>query len=249
MRLSLFARARRRPAASVASVTGRPAKPTTPFTTTSASVTRSASSGTTSANGNASATAARSEASATATVFGRNSRACSIKVATDEPTPSATTSYRSRSARTTSSVCVPIDPDDPAMATRTVLIGSVCQRYAAATRPGHPSQSAAKPAPCRLCGVRRPPSRSSGRLVASECGTGGERRGTATATRRQRSEPEGAAKAKRRPVPTHQASPTNVTAGRARSLAACSTPRGARTGTRRIDRGCRRAQEGSCRSP
>ena len=51
IKLSLFASASRFPAVSVATVTGRPAKPTTPFTTTSAGSTRAARSSTTSANG------------------------------------------------------------------------------------------------------------------------------------------------------------------------------------------------------
>ena len=59
IRLSLLARASRLPAASVATVTGSPAKPTTPLTTTSASSTRPARSSTTWANGSASATSAR----------------------------------------------------------------------------------------------------------------------------------------------------------------------------------------------
>jgi hypothetical protein len=36
----------------------------------------------------------------------------------DEPTASAVTRYLSGSDRTTSIVCVPMDPEDPAMATR-----------------------------------------------------------------------------------------------------------------------------------
>ena len=66
------------------------------------------------------ATSARRRSSATATTFGRNSLAWAMSTSIDEPTPRATTSYRPGSARMTSSVCTPIDPDEPAMATRTV---------------------------------------------------------------------------------------------------------------------------------
>src|SRR5262249_20769816 len=65
-------------------------------------------------------TSARRAGSATATTFGRKARACSTRTSVDELTPSPTISKWSRSARTTSIVCVPIDPDEPAIATRTV---------------------------------------------------------------------------------------------------------------------------------
>src|SRR5262245_7489637 len=120
IRLSLLARASRLPCRSVAMVTGRPAKPTTALTTTSAGSARSSKRSTTVANGSADATSARRSARPTATTDGLNSLACSMSRSTDEPTPSATTSYWGASARTTSRVCVPIEPDEPAIATRTV---------------------------------------------------------------------------------------------------------------------------------
>src|SRR3954447_2122972 len=126
IRLSLLASARRLPACRVRTVTDRPANPTTPLTTTSAASTRSARSATTSANGRAAATSARRFSCATATTFGRNSLAWAIRTSIEELTPRATTSYRPASARMTSSVCTPIEPDDPAMATRmigTALLG------------------------------------------------------------------------------------------------------------------------------
>ncbi len=120
IRLSLLASPSRLPARSVSTVTGSPANPTTPLITTSADDTRSASSAMTSTPGNAAATSARRDGSATATTDGRNSRAWSISCPTDDPTPSATTWYRSGpSARITSSVWVPIEPVEPAIATRT----------------------------------------------------------------------------------------------------------------------------------
>src|SRR5687768_15894582 len=125
---SLLASARRRPAASVARVTSRPAKPTTAFTQTSASVPMAASaSGPARSSVPAGRRAARSatlagSGSASTTASGRSSRACSARSSTDDMAASATTRNRSGSARTTSSVCVPIDPVEPATATVVVEV-------------------------------------------------------------------------------------------------------------------------------
>ncbi len=120
---SLFASASRLPPLSVARVTGSPANPTTPFTTTSASSASDASASgplRTSHSGSASLSVASCAASAIATTFGRTARACSISRSTDDDAPSATTSNRSASAATTSRVCTPIEPVEPATATRVV---------------------------------------------------------------------------------------------------------------------------------
>lgn len=52
-----------------------------------------------------------------ATTLGRTRRACSASASTEDPAPSATTSKRSASDSMTSSVCVPIEPVDPAIET------------------------------------------------------------------------------------------------------------------------------------
>src|SRR6056297_78868 len=124
IRLSLFASASRLPARNVSIVIASPANPTTPFTTTSAPSTTAASSATTSVDGSAAATRCRASSSATATSAGDHRRACSTRASADRPTASDTTSYepgtRSFSAAITSRVCVPIEPVEPAMATRVV---------------------------------------------------------------------------------------------------------------------------------
>src|SRR6478609_4423629 len=120
---SLLASARRRPASRVARVTDRPANPTTPLTTTSASVARLAmASGPprTSHSGRASATTAAAASSATATTLGRCVRAWAMSTSGLRPVaPRAVSSKRSASASSTSSAWVPIEPVDPASATRT----------------------------------------------------------------------------------------------------------------------------------
>src|SRR5829696_8309794 len=118
---SLLASARRRPAAMAASVTRRPAKPTTPLTHTSATPPSSASASspprTSVPGGTRAATAAAWASSPITTSFGRRASAWPTRASTDDQAPSATTSKRSGSARTTSIVCVPIEPVEPAMAT------------------------------------------------------------------------------------------------------------------------------------
>jgi hypothetical protein len=59
----------------------------------------------------------------TTTSSGFRRRACSITMSDDEPTASAVTRYLSGSASTTSIVCVPMDPEDPAIATRVMPKG------------------------------------------------------------------------------------------------------------------------------
>ena len=107
--------------ASVASVTRRPAKPTTPLTHTSASAPRLArpSSPTRSSHdGSAALSSSRWVPSATATTAGRRRAACAASAATSRPlAPRATIRNRSGSASTTSMVWVPIEPVDPASAT------------------------------------------------------------------------------------------------------------------------------------
>ena len=114
---SLLARASRRPACGADSVTGSPAKPTTPFTTTSATeetAARASGPATSSVPGGSRAASSRARvSSARATTGGRSSAACSARRSTDERAPRATTSYRPGSARTTSTACVPIDPVEP----------------------------------------------------------------------------------------------------------------------------------------
>ena len=127
---SLFANASRRPANNVAKVTDNPAKPTTPFTTTSASSANDANAwppARTSHAGNAAVTRATrpGSSSATATTFGRCRSACAINSCSCRPdAPNATSSKccgPSRSAASTSRDCVPIEPVEPAIATRTAL--------------------------------------------------------------------------------------------------------------------------------
>ena len=77
MRLSLFASPSTFPARSVSMVTGSPANPMTPFTTTSACPTTSVRSPDTVMPGTAAATCSRAAASLTTTTSGLNSRACS----------------------------------------------------------------------------------------------------------------------------------------------------------------------------
>src|SRR4051812_34695110 len=123
---SLLASASRRPFSRAAMVTGRPAKPTTPFTTTSASATSRSASGpaTTSVpGGTRSASLAARVSSAMATTFGRTALACSASTSTERAAPMAVTSYAPCDAATTSSVCVPMDPVDPSTAT-VVIDGS-----------------------------------------------------------------------------------------------------------------------------
>ena len=107
--------------ASVARVTRRPAKPTTPFTHTSASAPRLArpSSPTRSSqDGRAALSSSRWVPSATATTAGRRRAAWAASAATSRPlAPRATIRNRSGSASTTSRVWVPIEPVDPASAT------------------------------------------------------------------------------------------------------------------------------------
>ncbi len=119
---SLLARANRRPASRVASVTGNPAKPTTPFTTTSASsarLARAPAPARTSHWGRRATSSAATPSSATATTLGRWTSAWATSASIRVPlAPMAVSSKRSGSAASTSSVWVPIEPVDPARATR-----------------------------------------------------------------------------------------------------------------------------------
>src|SRR5262249_25854181 len=118
MRLSLFASASRLPAVSAASVAGRPAKPTTAFSTTSASASSA------SASGRPAQTCTRSAGTS-------KSAACFASRSLEWPAANATIRYSSRWRDSTSSACVPIDPVDPRMATPRVM----GPRLGAATRP------------------------------------------------------------------------------------------------------------------
>ena len=124
---SLLASARRRPASRVARVTDSPAKPTTPLTTTSASVARLASASApprTSHSGSGlghhgggGLVGDGHDLGPVRPGPGRRARRGRRPVA-----PSAASSKRSGSAATTSSVWVPIEPVDPARATRMAVM-------------------------------------------------------------------------------------------------------------------------------
>ena len=121
IRLSLLASPSRHPFDSVAMVTGRPAKPTTPLITTSAMSHISVASATTSISpspDSASLTSFRAVGSATATIAGRKVLACSIMTAAERPVERPTTSNASGSAEMISRVWPPIEPVEPAIATR-----------------------------------------------------------------------------------------------------------------------------------
>src|SRR6476469_19575 len=107
MRLSLFASARRVPCSSAAIVAGSPAKPTTAFSTTSASGCAASS-----ASASPSWPQQRAHFGSTS-----NSAACRASSAAFRPAASATTSYSPRWLRTTSSAWVPTEPVDPRIAT------------------------------------------------------------------------------------------------------------------------------------
>ena len=102
MRLSLLANPRVFPARNVSSVTDKPANPTTPLITTSATPTTSARFPVTGIPGSAVATSERSASLVTTTSSGFRRRACSMTVSDDEPTASAVMRYFSGSASTTS---------------------------------------------------------------------------------------------------------------------------------------------------
>jgi len=114
---SLLARASRFPAPRAARVTGSPANPTTPLTTTSAcepSDARASAPARSSIPGaSLSFNDGARSSSASATTEGWNSAAWAASRSTERAAPSASMMNRSGSARTTSSVCVPIDPVDP----------------------------------------------------------------------------------------------------------------------------------------
>ena len=92
---SLLASPSRLPASKAARVTGRPAKPTTPLITVSASRAAAAMAPSPAINsvpaGSRSAKAGACSASAMATASGRNSRACSASRSTERAAPSAAT--------------------------------------------------------------------------------------------------------------------------------------------------------------
>ena len=118
---SLFARASRFPASKVAIVTDSPAKPTTPFTTTSAvpdtAAMASGPASTATPAGSSSASSCARPASAMATTRGCTRCAWAASSSTELPAPNATISKRSGCAATTSSVWVPMDPVEPSTAT------------------------------------------------------------------------------------------------------------------------------------
>ncbi len=123
---SLLANASRRPASRAARVTLNPAKPTTPFTATWASVAMWASPSvptTTSTPGPSPSTRAGARVgSPMATTAGCSRRAWARSCSTDRCAPRATTSKRSGHASMTSMAWVPMDPVDP---TRLTVTGGV----------------------------------------------------------------------------------------------------------------------------
>ncbi len=132
-RLSLLASASVLPLWSAASVGPRPAEPTRPFTTTSASDSRATVSVAlgpmiSSTPGSAPSfclTSSAASSSAIATSGGRNSRTCPTNRSwLVPPADRPTTLNRSALRRTTSSACVPMEPVEPRMA-RDLIVSSV----------------------------------------------------------------------------------------------------------------------------
>ncbi len=127
IRLSLLASAKRLPACNVSTVTVSPAKPTTPLTTTSATSTMSAESVVTCDAGSSRGDARvappdrRSRPPRVGTPRSERARRRRRDRRAQAPSPRTTPGSRAFSARMTSIVCVPIDPVDPAIATRTVI--------------------------------------------------------------------------------------------------------------------------------
>jgi len=121
IRLSLLASPRRLPALRVASVTPKPAKPTTPLITTSATAAAASNaSGPTSRStptGSSPASSPERLASVSTTTSGRTAAAWAATASTDPWALSEATRNRSGSVAMTSRVWVPIEPVEPSTAT------------------------------------------------------------------------------------------------------------------------------------
>ena len=123
IRLSLLARASRRPASRARRVGARPTEPVMPLRTTSApsaAASSATASGPTARRQPGGSSAARPAAwvsSTRPTAAGRSSRAWAASRSAERPAARATTRNRPGAARITSSACSPIDPVDPSSAT------------------------------------------------------------------------------------------------------------------------------------
>ena len=133
-------------------VTPSPAKPTTPFTATSASPDTSSNAAGPATNsvpaGSRSRMSSTRALSAIATTRGRNSITCCKSNSVLDRVPMTSIRNRSVLARTTSSVCVPIDPALPKSATLTrpspLVFGSVDPENSSFDLPDTPATGCAE---------------------------------------------------------------------------------------------------------